>query len=70
MMDLTCWGCGREGRVPDRYAGLRVTCKRCRTENIVPCSVTREISAADRGPAVEPGSESVTVEFDTRPLAL
>jgi hypothetical protein len=69
MIDLTCWSCGWDGRVPDRYAGLRVICKRCRSESTVPCSITRELFLADWVAAVDPGSESATVEFDARALA-
>jgi hypothetical protein len=46
MQDLKCWGCGREGRVRARYAGLRVTCKLCGAVNAVPDPIVEEIHAA------------------------
>jgi hypothetical protein len=66
MIDLSCWGCGWEGQVPDQYEGRKVTCRRCRTENAVPESVTREIDAVDWIAAMDTSSESVTDEVDIR----
>ena len=54
MIELTCWGCGREGRVPGRLAGRRVRCKGCRTENRVPDRITDEVYVADLLEAVGP----------------
>jgi hypothetical protein len=66
MIELTCWGCGFEGRVPDHYEGKRVTCVRCRTENSVPDSVTREVEAVDWVAAMDASSGSDTAEVATR----
>jgi hypothetical protein len=65
MIELTCWGCGWEGQVPDEYEGRRVTCVRCRTANAVPDSVTREVDSGDWIAAMDPAIESGTVEVDT-----
>src|SRR5579871_3139901 len=42
MIDLTCWGCGYEGRIREHLAGLRVKCRWCRAINVVPDPVTRD----------------------------
>ena len=64
MIDLTCWGCGYAGRVPGRYSGLRVTCKRCGTVNVAPSEPTREDFPYDWLPAVDPETESDTREIE------
>jgi hypothetical protein len=66
MIELRCLGCGWYGQVPDSYEGRRVTCKRCRTENTVSDSITREVDACDWIAAMDPSSESPTVEIHTR----
>jgi hypothetical protein len=48
MIELTCWGCGWEGRVRDHFSGRRVICKRCRAVNLVPDAVTKEVYLGDR----------------------
>lgn len=70
MIELRCWGCGREGSVSDRLVGLRVTCKRCGAESTVPDKSTQEVYVADWLAAVDPTTESVTREVDCRPLAI
>ncbi|HEY2155248.1 MAG TPA: hypothetical protein VGH33_06435 [Isosphaeraceae bacterium] len=47
MIELTCWGCGWKGEVPDHFAGLRVTCKRCRAVNMASDPVTQEVFVGD-----------------------
>jgi hypothetical protein len=66
MIELMCLGCGWEGRVLDLYAGRQVTCRRCRTVNTVPESVTREVDVCDWVAAIEPSSESTTAEINMR----
>jgi hypothetical protein len=66
MIEMTCCGCGWEGHVLDLYAGRRVTCRRCRTVNTVPESVTREVDASEWIAALDPSTESLTAEINTR----
>ena len=68
MLELTCWACGWDGRVPDHYAGMSVRCKRCRTVNAVPDPATQEVYVADLLAAIDAGwtnptGESPTVEM-------
>lgn len=70
MIELKCWGCGREGSVPDRLAGLRVTCKKCGEVNTIPDRDTQEVYVADWLAAVDALSQSVTLEVDCQPLAV
>jgi hypothetical protein len=64
MLELTCWGCGWDGRVPVAFAGLRVTCKRCRAVNAVPDPVTQEVYVADWLAEIDRPSLPVTVESE------
>jgi hypothetical protein len=57
MIEMTCWGCGWEGRAPERFAGLRVTCSRCGSANVVPDRVSDEIYAAEWVRAIDPAAE-------------
>jgi hypothetical protein len=70
MLELTCLGCGWEGQVPARFAGRRVTCKRCQTVNTAPDpesdSATREVDAFAWVAAMPPAGGSVTREVDMR----
>jgi hypothetical protein len=66
MIELTCWGCGLEGQVPDSYEGRKVTCRMCLTENAVPDSVTREIDSCDWIAAMDPSTGSDTAEVYMR----
>jgi hypothetical protein len=66
MIKLTCWGCGWQGKVADAYGGRRVICKRCRTENSVPDSATREDFPVVWRDAIDPASRSETDEVDVR----
>jgi hypothetical protein len=66
MIEMTCRGCGFEGQALDEYAGRKVTCKRCRTENPAPESVTREVDVVAWLAAIDASSESPTVEIHTR----
>ena len=70
MIELRCWGCGREGLVPDRLAGLHVTCKKCGTGNTIPDQSTQEVYVADWLAAIDPLTESVTLEIDCHPLVI
>jgi hypothetical protein len=64
MIELKCWGCGWDGRVPDHFAGLRVTCKRCGEVNLAPDSITKEVSVDDWTAAIAPASTLSTAEID------
>jgi hypothetical protein len=64
MIELKCWGCGRDGYVPDHFAGLRVTCKRCGEVNLAPDSITKEVSVDDWIAAIAPASTLSTAEID------
>jgi ribosomal protein S27E len=64
MIELKCWGCGWDGHIPDRYAGLRVTCKRCGEVNVAPDSVTKEVSLDDWIATIVPASVISTAEID------
>jgi hypothetical protein len=64
MIELICWRCGREGHVPDNFAGRKVTCKRCRYVVQVPDSVTDEVDVTVWTPAIDPASEADTKEFE------
>jgi hypothetical protein len=68
MIELKCWGCGWDGHVPDHYAGLRVTCKRCGDVNLAPYSVTKEVDVDAWIAAIDPESESSTTEINISPL--
>jgi hypothetical protein len=69
MIELKCWGCGWEGRVRARYAGMQVTCKRCRCMVRVPDSVTDEIDVTAWVCTIDPSSETVTKEFEVPSLS-
>jgi hypothetical protein len=69
MIELTCWGCGLEGRVRAHYTGMKVACKRCRCLVRVPDSVTDEIDVTAWLPAIDPSSEAVTREVDLAALS-
>jgi ribosomal protein S27E len=47
MIALTCWGCGWEGQVPDHFAGLNVSCKRCGAATVVPHAHAEEVYEHD-----------------------
>jgi hypothetical protein len=64
MIELKCWGCGWDGRVPDHFEGLRVICKRCGDSNVVPDSVAKEVNVAKWFASTDSASDSVTVEVE------
>jgi hypothetical protein len=66
MLELTCWACTWIGSISARFAGLQVACKCCRAVNPAPEPVTDEVFVADWLAAIDPATESDTVEVDTR----
>jgi hypothetical protein len=66
MLELTCWACKWIGKVSARFAGVQVSCERCRAVNPGPMRKTDEVFVADWLAAVDPATESDTIEVDTR----
>jgi hypothetical protein len=54
MIALTCWGCGWQGQVPDHFAGLKVSCKRCKAATVVPKPYAEDVYEPDSITEIEP----------------
>ena len=68
MIALTCWACGWEGRVRTKYAGLRVTCKRCRASSWVPDEGQGEMDLSGWATREDQGLEAPARRGATRVL--